>query len=516
MTAVLIHLMLAGPPVFTGDVATDFATIGDGIVILDSKDGDPPGTASPDIALEESALASGAEYTGVDVREVRLWYDADTDTMYVGLAFFGIAGDVDGNGNPGTKFPTFNYADAADFVDESVAFRLDTAPDPDVVPGPDPVVFDYVVGIPGDHGIAAFGAYPDNGKSSAFPQSVDEQIAALTGQLTYVGTEQAPDLEFTIPGFCAVLQRADWGFRLKVGGSEDGVAEEAVPTLAQRFGVTPALMVPALQDDDGDNLPNCNDPCQDKDGDGWGGGPGCFGVDCDDTSTACTALCADVDADGIFDCKDPCIDVDEDSLCLGTAPDSDCDDGAATCALDCSDSDTDQIADCKDPCLDNDDDGFGLGDGCLGPDCDDTAASCTTDCSDQDDDLVPDCDDPCVDADEDGLGVGPACTEVDCDDTAATCTVKCVDLDGDDVFDCKDPCLDADGDGFGEGPGCAAADCNDGVATCTTDCTDGDGDVIPDCEDGCEDADGDDYGVGADCAGLDCDDGNAEIGRAHV
>lgn len=71
----------------------------------------------------------------------------------------------------------------------------------------------------------------------------------------------------------------------------------------------------------------CISGCIDSDGDNYGEGSLCLGVDCDDSSNRCNTECVDVDGDNVFDCKDDCLDFDGDGYgvgisCLG----EDCDD----------------------------------------------------------------------------------------------------------------------------------------------------------------------------------------------
>ncbi len=278
--------------------------------------------------------------------------------------------------------------------------------------------------------------------------------------------------------------------------------------------------------------------CTDNDGDHYGLGLGCEGLDCNDSDASCfegscCLDCTDLDGDGYGsgdqcdgpDCNDSdstchegdccvdCLDFDRDGY--GT--------GADCAGADCNDSDfTCHEGDCCQNCLDNDGDGYGVGDDCRGPDCDDTDSGCHEGA----------CCTACTDLDGDGYGVGDDCLGADCDDNdgechEGACCLDCNDLDGDGYgtgddclgADCNesDPachegaccldCTDLDGDGYGVGDDCAGADCDDSVASCNTDCTtDSDGDSLRDCDDPCLDADGDGYGVGDGCAGIDCDD----------
>lgn len=270
-----------------------------------------------------------------------------------------------------------------------------------------------------------------------------------------------------------ILEQTDGGaMRLMVTTSSGEVHSIALPK--------------CVGDADGDGTLDCEDQCNDADGDGYGSGPSCIDLDCDDREPTCTTNCTeDLDGDGTVDCLDTCIDADGDGFGdPGGAGDTcfaaDCDDSRATCEADCTtDLDADGLTDCADTCIDRDGDGYGdpggAGDSCTGADCDDSVASCDTECSrDLDLDGTSDCADSCIDADGDGYGsaggAGLTCTGPDCDDGIATCFDDCssdIDLDG--TIDCADTCIDADGDGYGSAGGagdtCLGTDCDDNDPT---------------------------------------------------
>jgi hypothetical protein len=137
------------------------------------------------------------------------------------------------------------------------------------------------------------------------------------------------------------------------------------------------------------------DRCVDLDGDGYGEGAACLGLDCDDDDPmchegqCCPGACVDLDGDGYG----------EGTACLGP----DCDDDDAMCH---------EGQCCPGACVDLDGDGYGEGTACLGPDCDDDDAMCHEgQC----------CPGACVDLDGDGYGEGAACLGPDCDDDDSLC-----------------------------------------------------------------------------------------------
>ena len=78
----------------TGNVETDFPSTSPGIITLEN----PKYPTTDPLGY----LAAHNLSPGWSVKDVRLNYDTSSDTMYVGVNFFGIAGDADNNGVQGT------------------------------------------------------------------------------------------------------------------------------------------------------------------------------------------------------------------------------------------------------------------------------------------------------------------------------------------------------------------------------------------------------------------------------
>ncbi len=214
--------------------------------------------------------------------------------------------------------------------------------------------------------------------------------------------------------------------------------------------------------------------CDDLDGDGYGEGPNCLGVDCNDA--------------------DATINPEEEEVCEN-GKDDDCVDGDAVC----------EFVECTEE-TDTDGDGFGTASGCDVKDCDDTSADIfpgqTEIC---DDDIDQDCDGvdlpcsgvDCVDNDGDGYGEGAECDGADCNDQDPGVNPAAVEACGNDVDDncdgtvdedCPAGCVDADGDGHYSTASCEAGDdCDDTNASISPSkaeiCGDG---VDQDCDPGNE------------------------------
>jgi hypothetical protein len=87
----------ADPITFTGNVANDFnpTTTSGVVVITDSlHENDPAHIAQP------AWMTSQGLISGYNIKDVRLDYNASTDTMYVGVNTYGVAGSAWGGGTP--------------------------------------------------------------------------------------------------------------------------------------------------------------------------------------------------------------------------------------------------------------------------------------------------------------------------------------------------------------------------------------------------------------------------------
>jgi hypothetical protein len=90
---------------FTGNVAKDFPEGQRGIgVIVDNPD-PVTGQSNPNDVAQAAWITQAGHITGWNMKDLRMHYDAATDTLAVGINFFGIAGDADGNGIQGVADP---------------------------------------------------------------------------------------------------------------------------------------------------------------------------------------------------------------------------------------------------------------------------------------------------------------------------------------------------------------------------------------------------------------------------
>jgi hypothetical protein len=206
----------AGPISLTGNVANDFnPQTNPGVVVITDADHQNP-------AILESAITQPAYMTqsglisGMDLKDIRLDYDASTDTMYVGVNTWGVAGNVDGNGTPGTVSPQFAALGGSDPADWAGAKSL--------VVGFAPLVGSYnsanpptpvlVAGIPGTttqlgpgldgFNVAKYTAVGGGGGTISLYDSFGPTITAGLGGLAFQPSAQTPGFEFTITNFSKI------------------------------------------------------------------------------------------------------------------------------------------------------------------------------------------------------------------------------------------------------------------------------------------------------------------------
>jgi hypothetical protein len=202
----------ADPITFTGNVANDFNPQTNPEVVVIPHSSTPVHIAQPQW-MSDSGFVSGW-----NIKDVRLGYDPKTDIMYVGVNTFGIAGNVDGNGTPGTpdaRLTAAGGSDAANFGGDkgmAVAFAaLGGTFDPHHPPSP--VI---VAGVPGNKAEAGTGLdgfsvakWAPNG-STAGPNydlvtSFGKMIPSGMGNLAFDPSAQHPGFEFSITNFSKLL-----------------------------------------------------------------------------------------------------------------------------------------------------------------------------------------------------------------------------------------------------------------------------------------------------------------------
>ena len=221
------------PPTFTGDAAADFSST-NAIVFEDRTE---PG----DVALP--AQFPTDTISGFDIRALYMLYDADNDTMYVGIDCFTICGDTDGDGDPGSTgeiLAGLGGTDEADFgPGESFGLLIDTDNDYVGAAGGTPASgdFDVVIGVNEDGTVANIGAFNYVGainEQLLFDTWTDQLPNSVT--LYASPSSDAPDLEFsianfsTLPGFPADQPPLTFQISLGMGSTaDDGIGEDFMP-----------------------------------------------------------------------------------------------------------------------------------------------------------------------------------------------------------------------------------------------------------------------------------------------
>jgi hypothetical protein len=204
----------AGPITFTGNVANDFNPLNTpGVVtITDAIHEDDPVHIAQPSWMTDSGLVSGW-----NIKDVALYYNAATDTMYVGVNTYGVAGNVDGNGTPGVPDPRLTAAggtDPANFGGDK-AMVVGFAPltgtyNPSNLPAP--VI---VAGVSGDKpaqtgpGLDGFNVAKYTGGTT--PGTINlltgfgPTLTAGMGNLAFDPSLAHPGFEFTITNFSKLL-----------------------------------------------------------------------------------------------------------------------------------------------------------------------------------------------------------------------------------------------------------------------------------------------------------------------
>jgi hypothetical protein len=205
---------------FTGNVANDFPASSGTFVIQG-----PPNSVG-----EESYIIQNGWTTGFLVESLRLSYNQATDTLYVGVQTFSIAGDADGNPNPKGPDPQLAAAGGLNLPnfggDKSLTVAFAS-----VAPGGGVGTTDFVAGIPANKSVGdsrntndfTVATYNNTGRGLAY--SYGTMLNNHVGALMVSPTASAPNFEFALtnvskmPGF-----NPDGGFYVSLFmGSQEAI-----------------------------------------------------------------------------------------------------------------------------------------------------------------------------------------------------------------------------------------------------------------------------------------------------
>ena len=174
LLAVLGPISAHAAPVFTGDVPADF------IDPLTQSLVDPSGI---DVGL--APVFPPGTISGNDMAQLRLFYDPATDILYVGIDTYGIALDVDGDGDPGNASPELQSLSGLDLPDmggtESFTVSFDIDEDG---------LYDVNVGVPTNDDITAFQITTFSGNPAAPAFAFGADLSATNPATLY---NQGPD-----------------------------------------------------------------------------------------------------------------------------------------------------------------------------------------------------------------------------------------------------------------------------------------------------------------------------------
>ncbi|MEE9391481.1 MAG: hypothetical protein V3W41_03150 [Planctomycetota bacterium] len=173
----------------TGFVATDFAGL---TTVVD------PGGVDVSMPANFTGLTSGW-----DMKGLALHYDLASDTFFIGLDYYGIGGDADGNGDAGTTGTELDQIQGLDIPDlgagETFVLVFDLNGDG---------VGDIMMGVEPGGNINDF-------KTTYCPPSLNLQTAhsnfgdpvAAAQAATVLGSpfDNCPDIEMSMGGFCELL-----------------------------------------------------------------------------------------------------------------------------------------------------------------------------------------------------------------------------------------------------------------------------------------------------------------------
>jgi hypothetical protein len=226
----------ADPITFTGNVAQDMNPNTNTSVQVLPIDSNPLATIA-----ETPYMVQNNIVTGWAVKDLRLSYNSATDTMYVGVNSYGISGDADGNGNPGTVNPNV-LAQAPGFQDLpnlggtksiTVGFAANNPTDPS-----QPGTPAFVAGVPADKsqagtGIDGFTVAKYDGNGGGIQSDYGSTLTGHVGALAFNPSAQNPDFEFTISNFSKIPgfdpSQGFW-IQLYSGSADDGGVGEQTTT----------------------------------------------------------------------------------------------------------------------------------------------------------------------------------------------------------------------------------------------------------------------------------------------
>ena len=217
-------------PTFTGNANTDFASLSNAITFTDS------------FGFEDVALPPGWTLgaSGWDMNKIHLVYDPVNDTLYVGIDTFGIFGDADGNGNPGSTSAQLAARGGVDLPNLTGSEQFTMMFDVNPLNG---FNADFVAGVSSSSSssIATFNLY--QGASGPLDNLAYGPVVAGGLVSLHANPSAAnPDLEFSISNFTQTLGiNASDGFNFNIyagSASDSGIGDDTLVPLGQSVHVS--------------------------------------------------------------------------------------------------------------------------------------------------------------------------------------------------------------------------------------------------------------------------------------
>jgi hypothetical protein len=225
----------AGPLLGTGNVEQDFnPTTNPNVFVL-------PVSSTPSQVAQTPWMATNGWVSGWNIKDIRTNYDRANDTLYVGVNFFGIAGDAYGSGSPGSQDTNHGGIDLAHLGGRksiTLAFAPDSPNNP-AAPGAPAIV----AGVPTDKSKAGPGIDGFQVAKYQVPQTAGTNdpginhdygqiLADHMGNLAFDPSKDHPGFEFSITHFSTIPgldpTKGLW-ISAYAGSLDDLVGESAVP-----------------------------------------------------------------------------------------------------------------------------------------------------------------------------------------------------------------------------------------------------------------------------------------------
>ena len=228
---------------FTGHVANDFPSSSGATVI----------SGVPGSVAQAPYIIQNGWTSGFIVESLRVLYSQSKDTLYVGVQTYSIAGDADGNPNPGSPDPQLKASGGVNLPgfggDKSLTIAF-----ANVAPGGGLGVTQFVAGIPANKALAdttnlndfTVATYRNTGQGMGYAYGTI--LKNHVGALAVTPTAAAPNFEFAITNVSQITGfQTSQGFYVSLFmGSESAivVGKEALsfslvpPTLPQPEGIS--------------------------------------------------------------------------------------------------------------------------------------------------------------------------------------------------------------------------------------------------------------------------------------